>query len=288
MSLISARDFLILGSSRFHTLTQLEVNKFLDYAQLKGINKIDTAPLYKSEEMIGNYHKNNEHFIVTTKLPIPFYGDTLKQVRNSLDRIRINKIQCLFTHGISTKSITPKLMSDLYFLKQQNIINEIGFSGANFTEKELNEKGDFTSLMITFNALDVGAYDLISTTSKIVYIKRPLANFIFDHREINNFKNSIKKILRKRNPIDQNSYEFRFNIVRNEIQFSNNRAEFFFKFLISHCSGHKYCVGISSKEHLENILLLFNYIDDEATQNLKIYFERIKELTKYYKFIQLT
>ena len=287
MGLIPARDFLVIGSSRFNTLTQYNLNKFLDYAQLNGINKIDTAPLYNSEELIGNYQKNNHKFIVSTKLHVPFSGNALGEVSNSLERLQMDKIQCLFTHAMSTKQITPKLIADLYLLKQQKIINEIGFSGSNFKEKELDKKGDFNSLMITFNALDVSAHSLISRTSKKVYIKRPLANFVFDYKEINSFKTSIKRLIKKQ-PMDSNSYEFRFKLVRKEIDINENMAEFFFRFLISYCFGNTYCIGISSKEHLDKILLLFECIDDELTQNLYRYFERIKELTKSYKFTQLT
>jgi len=288
MSVIEPKDFIILGSSRFKTLTQYELDKFLDYAQLQGINKIDTAPLYESEKMIGNYHKNNQHFSVMTKLPIPFYGDTFKQVESSLDKLRVNKLQCLFTHALRIEQVTLKLMADFYFLKQQKVIHEVGYSGSNFTEKDLDAKGGFTSLMITFNGLDIGAYDLISTTLKQVYIKRPFANFVFDYKEINSFKTSIKSILRKKNPVDQNSYEFRFKKMSKEFEFGNNKTKFFYDFILTYAFGHKYCMGISSIEHLKKILSMSTSIDEETVQNMKTYFERIKELDKIYKFTQLS
>jgi aryl-alcohol dehydrogenase-like predicted oxidoreductase len=67
-----AVENIIIGGSKFDTLSQKKLNQFLDYAISVGVYQIDTSPLYgNSEEMIGNYQKINPQLRITTKVGLP-------------------------------------------------------------------------------------------------------------------------------------------------------------------------------------------------------------------------
>tara|TARA_A100001037_G_scaffold305876_1_gene347817 strand:+ start:1440 stop:2297 length:858 start_codon:yes stop_codon:yes gene_type:complete len=99
-----------------------EIFKMLEYAIKKKINKFDTAPSYKSEEILGDFIKVNKlrNIEITTKIP------SMKLIKNKVDFIKQNLI--ISQKKLNT-NINNVLFHDqrdiLFFLNNQKMISEI-------------------------------------------------------------------------------------------------------------------------------------------------------------------
>ena len=76
--------------------------RILDYAYEKGLDFLDTAPVYgNSEKLIGDYLKKNQNkeFKIITK--ISSHKESLtKQFLKSLQNMRVEKVKCVLFHSI--------------------------------------------------------------------------------------------------------------------------------------------------------------------------------------------
>jgi len=123
---------------------QAEVQTILDYANLKGIDTLDTAISYgDSEQLLGDVGVNN--WKVISKLPEipPDCKDLAKWVRNhvnqSLNRLGIKTLSGLLLHR-PNQLLDPNytdLWSTLIQLKRDGKVKKIGFSI--YSPKELND-----------------------------------------------------------------------------------------------------------------------------------------------------
>lgn len=75
-----------------------EISSILRYAQSNNISYLDTAASYgNSEKVIGKYHKESEtKFKINTKFPNGIINDFESQIRNSVDRLNVDKINIFF------------------------------------------------------------------------------------------------------------------------------------------------------------------------------------------------
>jgi len=134
-----------------------EVYKILDFAFENNILTLDTATSYGNAELlIGNYFKENpeKEFKIITK--ISSYDKTLEeQMYNSIQRLNIEKIECLFFHSLSLyKHFLKELES---FKKKFKGIKfeEIGVSI--YTDREIDfivDENQIDRVQLPFNLLD--------------------------------------------------------------------------------------------------------------------------------------
>ena len=103
---------LVLGTTQFGLsyginnkvgqVSNNEVVRILDYAYEKGLDVLDTAPVYgNSEKLIGDYFKKNQNkeFKIITK--ISSHGGSLtKQFLKSLKNMRVDKVKSVLFHSI--------------------------------------------------------------------------------------------------------------------------------------------------------------------------------------------
>ncbi len=281
----------VIGASRFKTLTQTELNRFLDHTQSLGINKIDSAPLYECEEKIGNYLETNSKFLVSTKTT---YHEKSKQplkileeFNRSQQNLKTQNIECLFFHSTPPALISEVNLEELSLLKGNKLIKKIGYSGADFDLSDLKFRSQLDCLMITFNALDITDYNLIHKSNLEIYVKRPMANFIFKGASIREFKSCIKNFLRMKRPIDTQSYQFRFEKIQGRNSFNDN-LKFYTRFLTHFNPRAKYVFGVSKIEHLDQIVKTINILNNELTEDLIAYFNRLQLLSEEFKWRSLT
>jgi len=89
-----------------------EVSSILSYARLNNISYLDTATSYgNSEKIIGKFHKELEtKFKINTKFPNGIINDFESQIRNSISRLNVDKINIFFFHSLKDFVINkPKI-----------------------------------------------------------------------------------------------------------------------------------------------------------------------------------
>jgi len=282
---------IIIGSDRFKHLTQYKLSKFLDHAYNLGINKIDTAPMYESEKMIGKYLQSNPNFLISTKTTFIYKAhQSLKVSENfriSLENLRSQSIDCLFFHNTPPKMISRTDIDDINYLKKTGLIRKIGYSGHNFKIDDLKIMPQPDCLMVSFNALDISDEHLIQQSKNEIYIKRPMANFVFKPSLIKDIKSSIRNVLRLKNLIDTQSYQFRFNKMQNRKKSFHENIEFYIKFITSLYPEANYVFGVSSIKHLNQIVKTVNLLNFELSEDIINYHSRLKQLNKEFNWKSL-
>ncbi len=153
------RKSLILGANRFNLLNQYEVDNLLSTALELGIQRLDTAPSYRtSEKKIGSFLKRNPGtFQVSTKI---FRNQEKIDVRTgqeslerSMDCLKISKIDCLYIHGTHLNPENFSLIETLKSFREERLVDKIGWCG--YVSPDMNNPfGIYESLMIRVNPWD--------------------------------------------------------------------------------------------------------------------------------------
>jgi aryl-alcohol dehydrogenase-like predicted oxidoreductase len=241
--------------------------------------------------MIGSYLKFNPNFIVSTKT---LYTKKTKQpleVRKnfqiSLEKLKTQSVDCLFFHSTPPEMMCEADINDINYLKKSGLIKKIGYSGDNFKLNDFKIEPQFDCLMITFNALDISDQPLIRQAKNEVYIKRPMANFIFNYDFIKEIKYSIKRLMKTKYLTDTQSYQFRFEKMQGRKKLFTKNFEFYIRFITSFHPTSNYVFGVSSIKHLDEIVRVIRILNYELTEDLIVYYNRLQELTKEYNWKSL-
>ena len=158
---------IILGTAQFGMdyginnstgkISKLKAFDILNYAYLNGIKELDTANSYgDSETVIGEYlnsHPKNR-FIITTKInniKIPLEN----QVYNSLENLKIEKIDKLLFHSYDVYKCFGEKVKDFYQKFKGILFDELGVSVYNNDEIEnLINDPYINRIQSPFNLLD--------------------------------------------------------------------------------------------------------------------------------------
>ena len=284
-------DQIVIGGGKFKSLTQYQLNKLLDHAYALGINKIDTAPSYDCEKMIGNYLQSNQNFLISTKTLYYIMGkqqlDVNRNFQTSLNNLKTNHIDCLFFHSTPPEVMSDTNIDEINYLKKEGMISKIGYSGDNFKLNDIKNKSQLDCLMVTFNALDISDEHLIQQPKYEIYIKRPMANFIFKRKLIKDIKFSIKDSLKIKNRIDTQSYQFRFERMQGRKKSFKDNLEFYTRFVTSFNPRAYYVFGVSQIAHLDEIINTFRMINSELTDDLISYHSRLQQKSEEFQWRSL-
>lgn len=140
MTAVNNRHRIILGTAQFGLdygisntrgqITQEESRAIIDKASKSGINILDTATAYgESEACIGNALKGEAFFNIITKFPPNQHSKRVSQAFNeSLERLGVSKIYGYLLHSFNTYKANPAILNDLYKLKDQGKVDQIGIS----------------------------------------------------------------------------------------------------------------------------------------------------------------
>ncbi|MFC1801739.1 aldo/keto reductase [Nanoarchaeota archaeon] len=107
-----------------------EVFKILNTAKEKSILFLDTAASYgDSEEVIGDFMKNSGISLqIISKIPQCSACDVEKEVLSSLHKLNLEKIYGFLIHNFKAYEDDKEIWNQLERLKDQGIIEKIGFS----------------------------------------------------------------------------------------------------------------------------------------------------------------
>lgn len=126
----------------------------------KGINLIDTAPVYgfgKSEEIVGKairQYGNREQIVIATKVGMAWKGSSisrdssrariLQEIEDSLKRLQVDYIDLYQVHWPDTATPFSETAAALQELLKSGKIRAVGVS--NFSPEQMNEFKKFTPL----------------------------------------------------------------------------------------------------------------------------------------------
>ena len=195
---------LILGANRFHSLNQYEVDRLLSTALELGIQRIDTAPSYRtSEKKIGSFlSRNPGTFQVSTKIfrdqnemDVKTAQDSLER---SMDRLKVSKINCLYIHGIHLNPIDFPLIETIKSYREKLLVDKIGWCG--HVSPDMNvSAGIYESLMIRVNPWDtaIESRDDLLAVPELVGMNI-FANGFWKYKEWGRFKTLMSAYLFRR------------------------------------------------------------------------------------------
>jgi aryl-alcohol dehydrogenase-like predicted oxidoreductase len=279
----------VLGGAQFEQLSQRNLNRLLDYAVSVGIRTIDTAPMYSSSEnLIGNYSRRSA-FSINTKCGMPahpslFKGKYLKnQIIESLRKLKVDFIETLFVHSIPSEYLTSESLEVLNTFKTNGYVKFIGYSGHGADLKNESKNLVFEKYMFTFNALDITDRQSFGVNNSDLFIKRPLANGVFNDAILTILKRHIRTAVHKKRTHGVNSYEFRFSKMKKFIDNDISHLEYFLKFLQYYYPDSKCVIGTSSIKHLNQIVAV---MDKHFDKDLRFenYFTELSRMSINYKW----
>lgn len=158
---------LILGTTQFglsyginNKLGQISKNeavKILDYAYEKGLNTLDTAPVYgNSERLIGDYLNKNKNKKFRIIVKISSNKESLsQQFLKSLQNLKVEKVDCILFHSIQLHKYFKSEINSFFEKFKGSRFNELGVSL--YTNEEIiSVIGDKTidRVQVPFNLLD--------------------------------------------------------------------------------------------------------------------------------------
>jgi aryl-alcohol dehydrogenase-like predicted oxidoreductase len=135
-----------------------EVNNILDFAKDNGVRVLDTASNYgNSEKILGDIGVNDFQIITKTTSSKDGVNGIIKGFNQSLERLNRKTVDGLLIHNI--EEVESKqfefIFKELTELKQQGLINKIGFS--TYTPEQVDfvlKNFDFDLIQVPFNVFD--------------------------------------------------------------------------------------------------------------------------------------
>ncbi len=128
-----------------------------------GVNHIDTAPMYgNAEQLIGAWMgRHRDNFFLATKTRSRSYEGAWKNLRCSLDRLRVDSIDLWQMHGLTNpvgweKAMGPGGALEAFLeAREKGLVRFLGVTGHGNQVAEMHlrslERFDFDSVMLLYN-----------------------------------------------------------------------------------------------------------------------------------------
>ena len=154
-----------------------EAKKIIKILKVNNIDTLDTAPEYgNSEKILGKIGVNNFHLVTKTS-PLKFgVGNVIKSFHQSLKNLNTKSVDGLLIHNIEEvkDSAFDDLFKELLRLKQDKLINKIGFSAYMPEQVDfLLNNFDFDLIQVPINVFDTRLIDggqLLSLKNKKIEV----------------------------------------------------------------------------------------------------------------------
>lgn len=187
-------------------VTEEEVSKILTFAKDHNLTYLDTARAYgNSEEVLG---KNELHdFQLISK--IAANAVDASDVYKSLQNLGIKKIYGYLFHSFESYQNNPHIFDELVKLKNEGVIEKIGFSLYEPSELEylIDQNIQFDLIQIPFNLLDKRFYPLIKKYNHLeVHVRSVFLQGLFfkPFKDLPIFLKPLQSVLEKLHTIAQN------------------------------------------------------------------------------------
>jgi len=255
---------IILGTAQFGMdyginntngkITKLSAFDILNYAFLNGIKELDTASSYgDSEKVIGEYLNSypKNRFIITTKIS-DINVSLEKQVYNSIENLKIEKIDKLLFHSNDVYKCFEKEVKDFYQKFKGVLFDELGVSIYTNNEIENLINDPFINrIQSPFNILDNynkrGTYfEKLYVNGKKVDVRSVFLQGIF-FKNISDIQYNLSPLKKYLDFIRELSNEFNIDINSIALGYLNS-----FDFI------DKIIFGVDSLEQLKKNLKCFS------------------------------
>ena len=103
---------IIFGAYCLSNATEADADRILEILLGYGVNHIDVAPMYgNAEKLVGSWmRKHRDDFFVATKSRSRTYEGAWKDLRRSLDQLRIDHVDLWQLHGLTNQIGWEKVM----------------------------------------------------------------------------------------------------------------------------------------------------------------------------------
>lgn len=153
----------IFGAYALNKATQAEADRVLSMLQEYGVNHIDTAPLYgKAEERIGPWlAEHRDDFFIATKTRRRTRDGAMKDLKRSLERLRVDYIDLWQMHGLTGPGGQERALSsggtlDAFLeARDEGLVRFLGVTGHTLKAADMHLRSlaafDFDSVMLSYN-----------------------------------------------------------------------------------------------------------------------------------------
>lgn len=153
----------LFGGAALWTCGQDEADRVLELLLRHGINHIDTAPNYGDAELrIGPWmDRHRKDFFLATKTKMRTYAEAREQFHQSLERLRVDRVDLLQLHSLSDPEQWEVAMGPGGALeaaieaREQGLVRFIGVTGHGLAIPAMHlrslERFDFDSVLLPYN-----------------------------------------------------------------------------------------------------------------------------------------
>lgn len=251
---------LVLGGASLINLSLPEVDRLLQTAADHGVRRIDTAPLYgNSQKLLGAALKNYPFLLVSSKVGRPKFSDfnpkgIRKSVELTLKDLGISQLDTLFVHSLPATYLKSENLEALEEIRRAGLVDKLGYSGDNEDLRAASNFEIFSCLMFSLNPLDLRNLKSLKQNSKTLpqlYLKRVLANGVFNIHFERELKNFLRTILMKPSFATHAEYKRRYKVLYGSRLSPTHKFGFFMQFaLMAAGLNSLLTVGVSNPHQL--------------------------------------
>lgn len=175
-----ASSQLIFGAYALSNATRAEAGKVLEILLAHGVNHIDTAPMYgNAEKRIGEWMEQyRADFFIATKTRSRDYAGAWKNLRRSLEWLKVDHIDLWQLHGLTNPGGWEKVMGAGGALeafleaRDEGLVRYLGVTGHGNKVAAMHlqslERFDFDSIMLPYNYCQMQIANFASDFNKLV------------------------------------------------------------------------------------------------------------------------
>ena len=153
----------IFGSAALGEVSQARADRALEPLLYYGVNHIDTAPSYgEAEARMGPWmEQHRDQFFLATKIDKRTVLEAWDQIRESLDRLRVDHVDLLQLHNLVDPEEWEEAMGPGGALeaaieaRERGLTRFIGVTGHGVTAPEMHQRSlerfDFDSVLLPYN-----------------------------------------------------------------------------------------------------------------------------------------
>lgn len=158
-----ASSQIIFGAYALRSATRAEAERTLEILLEHGVNHIDTGRTYgNAEGLMGSWmKKHRDDFFIATKSRRRTYEGAWKDIRRSLERLRVDHIDLWQLHGLTNQTGWEKAMGPggaleaLIEARQKGLVRYLGVTGHGNRAAAMHlqslERFDFDSVLLPYN-----------------------------------------------------------------------------------------------------------------------------------------
>jgi aryl-alcohol dehydrogenase-like predicted oxidoreductase len=153
----------IFGGAALIRATQKDAERILEILLKYGVNHIDTAPRYgDSEILIGPWMaRHRQDFFLATKTGKRTYEEAREDIRRSLDRLKVDRVDLIQLHGLQHPDEWDTAMGPGGALeaaieaREKGLVRFIGVTGHGWMIAAMHKRAlkrfDFDSVLMPYN-----------------------------------------------------------------------------------------------------------------------------------------